>query len=261
MNCAEALRVHAYFDGELDEGEAASVRQHLGTCACCETLLADLERTRAALRPAPQMRAPARLRTHIDALLDAEPVMTVPRERLRVWRSRNFWLGAFAGLGTSAAAVALALLLLIPAMSAPLVDDLLAAHLHSLTGDHLIAVASGEQHTVKPWFAGRADVAPTVADFGAQGFALAGGRVDELDGRRSAVMVYRHGAHVVNVFSWPASNHWRPRTSTRRGYRMLFWQIGDVAYCAVSDAAWSELAALEHLMRAQAAAEQRSAPR
>jgi anti-sigma factor RsiW len=260
MNCTEVLRVHAYFDGELDAGEAASVQQHLGTCACCKTLLADLERTRATLRPAPQMRAPARLRTHIDALLDAEPVM-VPRERPRAWRSRNFWLGAFAGLGTSAAAAVLVLLLLIPAASAPLVDDLLAAHLHSLTGDHLIAVASSEQHTVKPWFAGRADVAPTVTDFGAQGFALAGGRVDELDGRRSAVMVYRHGAHVVNVFSWPANNLWRPRTTTRRGYRMLFWQIGDVAYGAVSDAGWSELASLEDLMRAQAAAEQRSAPR
>ena len=87
MNCAEVLRVQAYFDGELDAGEAASVRQHLGTCAGCQALLADLERTRATLRAAPQMRAPEHLRTRIDALLDAEPVMAVPRERPRAWRS------------------------------------------------------------------------------------------------------------------------------------------------------------------------------
>jgi hypothetical protein len=42
---------------------------------------------------------------------------------------------------------------------------------------------------------------------------------------------------------------------------MLFWKIGDVAYCAISDAAWSELTALEDLMRAHAAIEQSSAPR
>ena len=261
MNCAKALRVQAYFDGQLDPGEAASVVQHLQGCASCQELLADLERARATLRSAPRVRAPASLRARIDSALDAEAVTAMPRTRLRSWRSPAFWSGAFAGLGASAAAVLLVWFVLLPAASAPLVDELLTAHLHSLGDAHLISVASGDQHTVKPWFAGRADVAPTVTDFRAQGFTLAGGRVDELSGRRSAVMVYRHGAHVVNVFSWPRDQLSLPRTTTRQGYRLLFWQIDDVAYCAVSDTTWSELTSLESLVRTQAAAEQRSAPR
>jgi len=257
MNCTEVLRVHAYFDGELDANEAASLEQHLGGCAGCQALLADLERTREALRRAPRTRAPAHLRARIDALLDSEAA----ESRSRVWRARPFWWGAFAGLVTSAAAVLLFMFVLLPAASAPLVDELFAAHLRSLSGDHLISMISSDQHTVKPWFAGRADVSPTVADFAARGFPLAGGRVDELSGRRSAVMVYRHGAHVINVFAWPDDALALPHTTSRRGYRLLFWRIGDVAYCAVSDAAWSELGTLEDLVRAQAAAEQRSAPR
>ncbi|HEV7607994.1 MAG TPA: zf-HC2 domain-containing protein [Steroidobacteraceae bacterium] len=261
MNCPEVLRVHAYFDGELDPGEVAPMQEHLRGCACCRGLLADLELTRTALRPAPHLRAPARLRARVDALLDEESVAVAPRARPRSWRSAAFWSGAFAGLGTAAAAAVLVLFVLVPAASAPLIDDLLAAHLHSLTGDHLISVISGEQHTVKPWFAGRADVSPTVSDFRANGFSLAGGRVDELSGRRAAVMVYRHGAHVVNVFSWPGDRLSLPGTTTRQGYHLLFWQVGDVAYCAISDSAWSELTALESLIRTQAAAEQRAAPR
>jgi anti-sigma factor RsiW len=257
MNCEEVLRVHAYFDGELDATDSASVQRHLGECAACRALLADLERTRASLRSVPRVPSPPSLRARIHTLLDAQPAVAAPRARERAWHSRNFWMGAFAGLGASAAAVVLVVLLVVRWTSAPLVDGLFAAHMHSLVGDHLIAVASGAPHAVKPWFAGRADVAPTVTDFSAQGFVLAGGRVDDVDGRRSAVMVYRHGAHVVNVFSWPANNLWLSRKTTRRGYRMLFWNIEDVAYCAVSDTAWSELVALEDLMRAQAAADRR----
>jgi anti-sigma factor RsiW len=200
------------------------------------------------------------VRNRIDALLDAEPPVKTAHSPRRIARSRPFWLGALAGLGVSAAAVALMLFAYLRTTSAPLVDELLAAHVRSLSADRLIAVVSSEQHTVKPWFAGRADVSPTVTDFGARGFSLEGGRVDELAGARSAVMVYRHGAHLVNVFSWPRQKLPLPRTSTRRGYHLLFWQIGDVAYCAVSDTRWSELATLEELMRAQAETEERRAP-
>jgi len=257
MNCAEALRVHAFFDGELDAADSASVQQHVGGCASCQALLAELESTREALHLVPQVRAPAQLRSRIHAMLDAESAAT---RAPRAWRTRTFWSGAFAGLAASAAAVVLTLFVLLPAASAPLADELLAAHLHSLSGDHLISVISSEQHTVKPWFAGRADVSPTVGDFRVDGFALAGGRVDSLAGDRSAVMVYRHGAHVINVFAWPEDRITLPRNATRHGYRLLFFRISDVAYCAVSDAGWNELSELETLMRAQAAAEQRSIP-
>jgi anti-sigma factor RsiW len=260
MKCDDA-RVNAYFDGELDSGETASVQQHLRDCGACRALLADLEVTRATLRDAPRFRVPAHLRSRIDALLDTEPVIGATRPRPGGWRSPTFWWGAFAGAGASVAAAALVLFVFVRAASAPIVDELLSAHLRSLKSGHLVSVISGEQHTVKPWFSGRADVAPAVTDYRARGFALVGGRVEALAGARAAVMVYRHGAHVVNVFSWPREPLSLSHATTYRGYRLLFWQIDDVAYCAVSDVGWSELAVLEGLVRAQALSEQRAAPR
>ena len=256
MNCAEAMRVQAYFDGELGADEVSAVHRHLEGCAHCRSLLADLDQGRSLLRRLPDISAPAELRTRIGVLLDAEPKLPAAKARSGAWNLRAFWLGAFAGLGASALAASVILLALLPAASSPLLDGLLAAHQGSLTSDHLISVASSERHAVKPWFAGRADVSPTVGDFAPQGFVLAGGRVDALPGARAAVMVYRRGRHVVNVFTWPDTHIALPRDTTRNGYHMLFWRVGDVAYCAVSDTGWAELGMLAGLIQAQAATEQ-----
>jgi anti-sigma factor RsiW len=119
--------------------------------------------------------------------------------------------------------------------------------------DHLTDVASTDQHTVKPWFAGHADVSPAVADFTAQGYRLVGGRADYFNHQRAAVVVYQHGAHVINVFSWAAGGARYPATITRSGYHLVFWRAADLEYCAVSDAGWEELQQLTALLRALAA--------
>jgi anti-sigma factor RsiW len=110
-------------------------------------------------------------------------------------------------------------------------------------------VASTDRHTVKPWFAGHTDVSPVVADFEQQGYRLIGGRADYLDHQRSAVVVYQHGKHIINVFSWAANQRALPRNTTRNGYHLVFWRAGDLAYCAVSDSAWDELLGLVRLLR------------
>ena len=84
-------------------------------------------------------------------------------------------------------------------------DDLVGAHLRSLMPDHLIDVISTDRHTVKPWFAGHTDVSPVVEDFAAQGYRLLGARADYVDRQRAAVLIYQHGAHVINVFSWQSA--------------------------------------------------------
>jgi anti-sigma factor RsiW len=133
--------------------------------------------------------------------------------------------------------------------SGPLVDDLVGAHLRSLMPDHLIDVVSSDRHTVKPWYAGHTDVSPAVADFESQGYKLVGGRADYLDQQRSAVMVYQHGPHTINVFTWAADRHTLPAEVTRHGYHLLAWKIGDLQYCAVSDTGWDELHALAALIQ------------
>src|SRR6185437_4061056 len=110
-------------------------------------------------------------------------------------------------------------------------------------------VASSDQHTVKPWFAGHADVSPPAVDFPQQDYRLVGGRMDFAAGHRTAVVVYRHGAHIINVFAWPRSGGAQPDNVTRNGYHVQCWTSGDLNFCAVSDTAEEELAGLVRLLK------------
>ncbi len=260
MLCPEHLRVQAHFDGEVDALSALEIERHLERCAECRELHAQLSGVRAALRtelrrehvpPALAARIAASLE---DAAREQGPA-SGPREAgqspstLRRWRLRPFWAGAVSGVGASLLVAAACLALWLPGVRAePLAAELVDAHLRSLMPEHLLEVLSSDRHTVKPWFAGHADVSPAVADFEAQGYPLAGGRADYLDHQRAAVIVYRHGAHIINVFSWAADRHALPPEQTRHGYRLLSWRAGDLQYCAVSDAGWEELRRLQELL-------------
>jgi anti-sigma factor RsiW len=253
MPCAEDSRLQAYFDGELDAVAAAQIEQHLEGCPDCRALLADLERTRGLIRGGLTYgAAPPALRARITRMLDQEapaPGRRPERTRQRPWRTRPFWLGALGGMGAAAAAAgAFGFLLLFARVPDAFLDEVVAAHVRSLMPTHLTDVVSTSQHTVKPWFAGHADVSPVVADFAPQGYTLVGGRADYIDGKRVAVVVYEHGPHVINVFTWagrPAAS----RVTTRNGYHVVFWKAGDLEYCAVSDAGWEELQGLVRLLR------------
>ena len=252
MQCAEQLRVQAYFDAELDALAAADVERHLEHCPQCRALLDELLALRERLRALPRQAAPAALRERIAGALAAAAPPAVVRRRPRAWRLPAFWLGALGGLGAAAAA-ALAVLLLAPLLQAPLLDEVVTAHVRSLLPEHLTDVISTDRHTVKPWFAAHADVSPVVADFGTQGYQLLGGRADYFDRQRVATLVYRHGAHLINVFSWAAGRQSLPRSATRSGYHLACWRDGNLQYCAVSDAGWDELEHLVGLLQQQAA--------
>jgi len=251
MQCAESLRVQAYFDGELDALSAADVERHSETCAACRALLQDLHQVRAALREdLTYASAPPALRERILHALDEE--CGIKNQRLKGPRLRRpppFWTGAFSGIGGAALAAGIVFFFLAPPLTNPILDDLVSAHVRSLMPDHLIDVASTDRHTVKPWFAGHTDVSPVVADFDGKGYRLIGGRADYFDHQRAAVVVYQHGSHVINVFSWAADQRGLPKNTTRNGYRLVFWKTGNLEYCAVSDTAWGELIGLVRLLQ------------
>jgi anti-sigma factor RsiW len=253
MRCAESLRVQAYFDGELHALSAADIERHSAFCAECRTLHKDLERARTALRQEfSYVTTPPALRARVMRALDQEGTVRRPRlnaGRLTSWRPRPFWKGAFSGIGGTALAASVAFFLLIPRPTNPLPDDLVSAHVRSLMPDHLIDVVSTDKHTVKPWFAGHTDVSPVVADFEQQGYRLIGGRVDYFDHQRAAAVVYQHGAHIINVFSWASRQRTVPRDTTLNRYHLAFWQTGNLQYCAVSDTAGDELLGLVRLLQ------------
>src|SRR5579862_9697706 len=248
MPCSEALRIHAYCDGELDAAAAADIERHLETCTDCAGLLKDIDETRSALRQnAPYYRASDALRARISEALDNEEGRRRPR--FAGWATRSFLTGAVGGSGLTALAAVLAFVLLVQPASNPLVADLTNAHLRSMMSDHAIDVVSSDRHTVKPWFAGHTDVSPPAVNFAAQGYTLVGGRADYIDGHRAAVVVYRHGKHVIDVFAWAAGNERLPETAGRNGYHLLFWRSGNLAFGAVSDAGLEEIKTLTRLIQ------------
>jgi anti-sigma factor RsiW len=249
MPCNDALRIQAYFDGELDAGASLEVERHLETCPACAALLRDLQATRGDIREQDLYhRASPALRANIANALDRETGSARP---IGGWlaRGKSFWAGAASGIGATALAAALAFFVLLPPATEPLVNDVMGAHLRSLMANHLIDVASSDQHTVKPWFAGHADVSPPAVDFPKEDYRLVGGRADYVDGRRAAVVVYRHGAHIINVFAWAQRGGALPNIVTRSGYHAVFWRSGDLVFCAVSDTALDELLGLTRLLK------------
>jgi anti-sigma factor RsiW len=256
MACAENLRVQAYFDGEADAMMAADIERHLTTCEECRAFLEDLRQVRTLVRDrAPRTGVSSQLRARIMDSLDQEDlkVVRLAQREAAPPRTRPFWIGLFSGVGGSAVAAAVTFVVLATVSNHRLTTELVADHTHALMSAHLVDVVSTDQHTVKPWFAGRTDVSPVVADFAPQGYRLLGGRIDELGRQRAAVMVYRHGLHYINVFSWRAASAGLPQDATRNGYHLAFWKAGDLAYCAVSDTGWSELKGLVRLLQAQSA--------
>jgi len=116
-------------------------------------------------------------------------------------------------------------------------DEIVAAHVRSLMAGHLSDVVSTDQHTVKPWFLGKSDFAPNVKDFAKEGFPLIGGRLDYIEGRVTAALVFRFNQHVINVFQYPASTaeDSAPRLSTQRGYQVFYFTHQSMTYWIISD--------------------------
>lgn len=234
MTCREVEGLlGAYSDGELDLVRSLDAEAHVRDCAACSAALRRLEALHAAVSEATYYPASPELRRKLASRL-APPKATYGR----------WWALAAACLVAAAAVWKWA-----PVRTGPAVErEVVAAHVRSLLAEHLMDVPSSDRHTVKPWFAGKLDFAPEVADFSEQGFTLAGGRLDYIDGRTVAALVYRRRQHIVNVFTWPANGEESPKTESLQGFHVVHWAKHGMAWWAVSDLAEPELRELAGLL-------------
>jgi anti-sigma factor RsiW len=129
-------------------------------------------------------------------------------------------------------------------------DDVLAGHVRALVTSHPIEVASSDRHTVKPWYVGRLDFSPPVTDFATDGFPLEGGRLDYVDGRTVAALVYARREHRIDAFVWPApeGRAETPTVEERRGFHLVHWARGGMRYWLASDLETAEMERLARLL-------------
>jgi anti-sigma factor RsiW len=225
MTCHEIGRlIDPYVDDELDPGETARVVAHAEQCAACRRRLDEREALGRLIRTVPYHRASERLRQSVTSTRQRAGV----RRRTIAWAAAAIVilsLGGVTGLRAWRTSQA----------TSDIADALVAGHVNALA-TQLFVVRSSDQHTVKPWFQGKLDFSPPVRDLSAGGFPLLGGRVDTVEGRPVAALVYQRRLHMISVMIWPADGRTAPRdTRTIRGFHERHWVQDGMSLWAVSD--------------------------
>ena len=261
MSCKLTQRfVPGYLDGELDLSRTIEMETHLQTCGECARELESLKALRASLqRSSLAYSAPAALRERIQSSLRATSGADLQESKIK-WPSLNFWqlAGAFALLALiSVSGWQWTARLRAPSSDQRIEAEVFASHVRSLEASHLMDVASTDQHTVKPWFDGKLDFSPPVEDLASDGFPLVGGRLDYLEGREVAALVYQRRKHFINVFVWPgaAGSSSTQTLEPRKGYNLMRWSRGGFQYWAVSDVSAQDLADFVRLLETRIAPE------
>ena len=246
MSCSQDL-IEAYLDNELDAAQHAAVQQHMKACPNCSEAYARLIKQKDSIKAAaPYYRAPLELQRSVRQGLRRLESQAVKPVRELPWR----WAAIAASLLLVASLSWNVIQMRPRAAEGELADIIVTDHIRSLIGTRLVDVVSSDQHTVKPWFAGKLDFSPDVRDLSAQGFPLVGGRVEYLTGRRVAALVYQRRLHVINLFIWPAGSSAGIETAiSRNGYNLIHWTTGPMTYWAVSDLNAGELATLRSLYK------------
>jgi len=248
MTTGEAWKIDAFVDGELDLAGQLEIEQRMDHDEALRQRIEAVRALRESVREkADRHVAPAGLQERMTTMLGAarrEPAApaAVAKSSSAGWtQALERWLAwrplvastAFVGL----LAVTVNVAVLQSSQQDRLMDEAVASHVRSTVGQHLVDVASSDQHTVKPFLSQRLGFSPPVRELQLPGSVFVGGRVDYLGGRPVAALVYRQGEHVVNSFVWPdtAGSDTAPEFALERGFRIAHWAQGGMRHCVISD--------------------------
>jgi anti-sigma factor RsiW len=248
MTCKETKNLlNAYVDGELDSEGSLAVETHMQGCASCLAEVENLHGLASAIESGSlRFKAPAHLKRKVQGAIRA--ANREARGSVFYWR----WASVLASA------------LLIAALTwtvtthwaksseeTLLVNDIVSSHVRSMMANHVTDVASSDSHTVKPWFSGKLDYSPPTKDLTEQGFRLIGGRLDYLDNRPVAALVYQRSKHFINLFVWPSNDAptGNEEQLARQGYNLIHWNQAGMTYWLVSELNLPELKECARLLK------------
>jgi anti-sigma factor RsiW len=257
MNCDDSrVYLPAYLDDELGVAESLLVQKHLSECGDCRRTQDQQHALRTVLRDPDLAAHPsADFAKRIEAAVRQAAKQEASSQRPSWFETLRFgsfrWIPAALVLVLTTAMGALFVMNRLRTSHDQLIAGaVLAGHIRSLQADHLVDVPSSDRHTVKPWFQGKLDFSPPVPDLSELGWTLIGGRLDYLDGRPVAALIYKR-MHNINVFLWP--NHGSADDAIRQedaqGYQILHWNGAETTYWVVSDLNNAELLELGRALR------------
>ena len=263
MKCDDSrIYLSAYLDDELDVAESIRVQKHLAECRECREAQDQQLALRSALRD-PELHAHAsadfskRLQASLRRAAKEEAQSRRPAwtDWLRVGSLRIGYLGWVPAAAALVIVTTVGALFVMNGMRSShdqvIASAVLAGHIRSLQAGHLMDVPSSDRHTVKPWFQGKLDFSPPVPDLSEMGWTLIGGRLDYVDGRPVAALIYQRRMHNINVFVWP--NHDSADSTIKeedaQGYQILHWNGAEMTYWVVSDLNREELLDLARALR------------
>jgi anti-sigma factor RsiW len=247
MDCNEARwLLDAYVDREIELTRQLDVEAHVAGCTSCKKAVEAAIKFRHSIQMnAPVYKAPPELKAKVRA------------ELRKVSKSETGWISELRRPLLYAAAVLLVCLLSIAAWIATsqdkervLIAQAISNHSHSLLADHLLDVTASDQHVVKAWFTGKLDYSPPVADLSEAGYKLVGGRLDMLENRPVAAIVYWHQDHVINEFVWPAARRGIDfDVQSHQGYSLCAWNDSGFNYLIVADLSQANMEKFEDQIR------------
>jgi anti-sigma factor RsiW len=246
MRCEEVQPlIHSYLDGELDFVRSMEIDCHFDIChICTHRHKGGLELRFAVREQVPYFSAPPALAQRVRLMLREQELQEPKAVSLPWW-----WVAA--GAAFALVLLITAMVKLGPSYERLLAQEIIAGHVRSLMADHLTDMVWTDYQTVKPWFVERLGFAPPVEDFAGEGFPLVGCRLDYVDGRRVAALVYQRRLHYINLFVWPSRDDRNEKAlqEKREGYNLLYWNQDGMTFWAVSDLANDEMRALADLLR------------
>src|SRR5262249_35667164 len=138
-----------------------------------------------------------------------------------------------------------------------LAQQVVSSHVRSIMAPTPFDKPSSDGHVLKPWLNDKLGFSPDVADPRAKpgladlGFRLEGARIDYLDDRLVAALVYKRDKHLVNLYVWPAvrASEAGLKTASYQGYHLFHWTAAGMNYWVVSDLNNEDLQRFVQLIR------------